>query len=192
MHKASTDEQSGNDHHISTRHNFPSSPMVMSRWAKFIREDLKQILLLTRMLKINSTRLFTNLPCFCRLALTIGVTIQGVDVNVFNGHNVRLHEYLESWSIHKILISFSLKDRLSDQRVGGWMGADKNSSRRRLKLQQDELARSDPQNHMLCTSTFRLPKQRSYWSATGPRNKHYQQRWLLHQPDSWNNSGAGW
>jgi hypothetical protein len=125
MHKASTDEQSGNDHHISTRHNFPSSPMVMSRVAKFIREDLKQILLLTRMLKINSRRLFTNLPCFCRLALTIGVTIQGVDVNVFNGHNVRLHEYLESWSIHKILISFSvhdcyrLKDRLSDQRVGG-------------------------------------------------------------------------
>jgi hypothetical protein len=34
------------------------------------------------------------------------------------------------------------------------MGADKNSSRRRLKLQQDELARSDPQNHTLHTSTF--------------------------------------
>jgi hypothetical protein len=28
------------------------------------------------------------------------------------------------------------------------MGADKNSSRRRLKLQQDELTRPDPQNHM--------------------------------------------
>jgi hypothetical protein len=37
------------------------------------------------------------------------------------------------------------------------MGADKNSSGRRLKLRQDELARSDPQNHMLRTSTFRLP-----------------------------------
>jgi hypothetical protein len=55
------------------------------------------------------------------------------------------------------------------------MGADKNSSRRRLNLQQDELARSDPQNHTLRTSTFRLPKPRSHRSATGPRNKHYQQ-----------------
>jgi hypothetical protein len=55
------------------------------------------------------------------------------------------------------------------------MGADKNSSRRRLKLRQDELARSNPQNHTLRTSTFRLPKPRSHWSATGPRNKHYQQ-----------------
>jgi hypothetical protein len=33
------------------------------------------------------------------------------------------------------------------------MGADKNSSQRRLKLQQDELTRSDPQNHTLRTST---------------------------------------
>jgi hypothetical protein len=49
------------------------------------------------------------------------------------------------------------------------MGADKNSSRRRLKLQQDVLARLDPQNHTLRTSTFRLPKPRSHWSATGPR-----------------------
>jgi hypothetical protein len=53
------------------------------------------------------------------------------------------------------------------------MGADKNSSRSRSKLQQDELARSDPQNHTLRTSTFHLPKPRSHWSATGPRNKHY-------------------
>jgi hypothetical protein len=29
------------------------------------------------------------------------------------------------------------------------MGADKNSSRRKLRLQQDELDRSDPQNHTL-------------------------------------------
>jgi hypothetical protein len=75
---------------------------------------------------------------------------------------------------------------------GEWMGADKNSYRRRLKLQQDELARSDPQNHMLRTSTFRLPKSRSHWSATGPRNKHYRQPRLLHEHDSGNNSGAGW
>jgi hypothetical protein len=71
------------------------------------------------------------------------------------------------------------------------MGADKNSSRRRLKLRPDELARSDPQNHTLRTSTFRLPKPRSHWSATGPRNKHYQQPQLLRTHDSRNNSGAG-
>jgi hypothetical protein len=68
------------------------------------------------------------------------------------------------------------------------MGADKNSSRRRLKLQQDELARSDPQNHTLRTSTFRLAKSRSHWSATGPSNKHYQQTQLLRTHDSGNNS----
>jgi hypothetical protein len=70
------------------------------------------------------------------------------------------------------------------------MGADKNSSRRRLKLQQDELTRSDPQKHMLRTSTFRLPKPRSHWSATSPRNKHYQQPQLLHANGSGNNSGG--
>jgi hypothetical protein len=70
------------------------------------------------------------------------------------------------------------------------MGADKNSSRRRLKLRQDELARSDPQNHTLRTSTFRLPKPRSHWSATGPRNKHYQQPQHTRTHDSGNNSKA--
>jgi hypothetical protein len=70
------------------------------------------------------------------------------------------------------------------------MGADKNSSRRRLKLQQDELDSSDPQNHTLRSSTFRLAKPRSHWRATGPRNKHYQQPQLLHAHDSGNNSGA--
>jgi hypothetical protein len=71
------------------------------------------------------------------------------------------------------------------------MGADKNSSRRRLKLRQDELARSDPQNHTLHTSTFRFPKPRSHWSATGPRNKHYQQAQQTHTHDSGNTSKAG-
>jgi hypothetical protein len=70
------------------------------------------------------------------------------------------------------------------------MGADKNFSRRRLKPQQDELARLDPQNHTLRTSTFRLPKPRSHWSATGPRNKHYQQPQLPRTHDSGNNSKA--
>jgi hypothetical protein len=71
------------------------------------------------------------------------------------------------------------------------MGAKKNSSRRRLKLRQDELARSDPQNHTLCISTFRLPKPLSQWSATGPRNKHYQQPQHTRTHDSGNNSKAG-
>jgi hypothetical protein len=70
------------------------------------------------------------------------------------------------------------------------MGADKNYSRRRLKLQKDELARSDPQNHTLHTSTFRFPKPHSHLSATGPRNKHYQQPQLLRTHDSGNNSGT--
>jgi hypothetical protein len=71
------------------------------------------------------------------------------------------------------------------------MGADKNYSRGRLKLRQDELARSDPQNPTLCTSTFRLPKPRSHWSATGPRNKHYQLPQHTRTHDSGNNSKVG-
>jgi hypothetical protein len=62
-----------------------------------------------------------------------------------------------------------VKDRSGDQRGGSECEPIKNSSRRRLKLQQDELARSDPQNHTLRTSTFCLPKPCSHWSATGPR-----------------------
>jgi hypothetical protein len=84
-----------------------------------------------------------------------------------------------------------MKDRLGDQRGGQWMEADKNSSRRISKLQQDELARSDTQNHTLHTSTFHLRKPRSHWSATGPRNRHDQQPWLLHAHGSGNNTGAG-
>jgi hypothetical protein len=45
---------------------------------------------------------------------------------------------------------------------------------------------------MLRTSTFRLPNPRIHWSATSPRNKHYQQPRLLHEHDSGNNTGAGW
>jgi hypothetical protein len=71
------------------------------------------------------------------------------------------------------------------------MGAAKNSSRGRLKLRQDELARSDPQNHILRTSTFRLPKPRSHWSATSPRNKLYQQPQQTRTHDSGSSSRAG-
>jgi hypothetical protein len=70
------------------------------------------------------------------------------------------------------------------------MGADKNSSRRRLKLRQDEPARSDPQTHTLRTSTFRLPTPRSHWSATSPRNKLYQQLHHTRTHDSRNTSKA--
>jgi hypothetical protein len=71
------------------------------------------------------------------------------------------------------------------------MGADKNSSRRRLGLQQDELAQSNPQNHTLCTSTFCLLKPRSHWSATSPRNKLYQKPQHTRTHDNGNNSKAG-
>jgi hypothetical protein len=71
------------------------------------------------------------------------------------------------------------------------MGADKNSSQRRLKLRQDELARSVPQNQTLRTSTFRLPKLHSHWSATSPRNKLYQQPQHTRTHGSGNNSKAG-
>jgi hypothetical protein len=71
------------------------------------------------------------------------------------------------------------------------MGADKNSSRGRLKLRQDELTRSDSQNQTLRTSTFCLPKPRSHWSATGPKNKHYKQPQHTRSHDSGNISKAG-
>jgi hypothetical protein len=83
-----------------------------------------------------------------------------------------------------------LKDRLGDQRGGECMGADKNSSRGRLKLPQDELARSKPPNHTLRTSTFCLPEPRSHWSATSPRNKLYQQPQHTRSNNSGNNSKA--
>jgi hypothetical protein len=85
----------------------------------------------------------------------------------------------------------SLKDRLGDQRGGECMGADKNSSRGRLKLRQDKLARSNPRNHTLRTSTFRFPKPRCHWSAIGPRNKLYQQPQHTRSNDSVNNSKVG-
>jgi hypothetical protein len=46
---------------------------------------------------------------------------------------------------------------------GEWMGADKNSSRRRLKLRQDELARSDPK----ITRSALLPSVCQNHVATG-------------------------
>jgi hypothetical protein len=51
---------------------------------------------------------------------------------------------------------------------GACMGADKNSSRRRWKLLQDEHGFQ----HMSLTHYPSWPSPRSHWSATGPRNQH--------------------
>jgi hypothetical protein len=48
------------------------------------------------------------------------------------------------------------------------VGADKNSSRRRWKLQQDEHGFQ----HTSPTHYPNLPSPRSHWSATAPRNQH--------------------
>jgi hypothetical protein len=48
------------------------------------------------------------------------------------------------------------------------MGADKNSSRRRWKLQQDEQGFQ----HTSLTHYQGWSSPRSHWSATGPRNQH--------------------
>jgi hypothetical protein len=56
----------------------------------------------------------------------------------------------------------------ANQRGREWMGADKNSSRRKWKLQQDEHGFQ----HMSPTHYPSWPSPRSHWSATGPRNQH--------------------
>jgi hypothetical protein len=76
------------------------------------------------------------------------------------------------------------------------MGADKNSSRRRWRLQQDEHG----SKHMSPTHYPSWPSPRSHWSATGPRNRQPTFRAkitnthdgnlhgllpVLHQSDKW-------
>jgi hypothetical protein len=61
-----------------------------------------------------------------------------------------------------------LMDRNGEPERGEWMGAYKNSSWRRWKLQQDEHGFQ----HTSPTHYPSWPSPRSYWSATGPRNKH--------------------
>jgi hypothetical protein len=68
------------------------------------------------------------------------------------------------------------------------MGADKNSSRMRWKLQQDELGQIPKITRSACNLLF--AKTHSHWSTTGPRNKHYLQPLLLHTHDSENDSEA--
>lgn len=60
--------------------------------------------------KQHEIELFINLPYFSSLGLTIRVTIQYVDVNIFNGHDIGFQVHFESLSIHHILISFDVHD----------------------------------------------------------------------------------
>jgi hypothetical protein len=57
------------------------------------------------------------------------------------------------------------------------MGADKNSSRRRWRLQQDEHGFQ----HTSPTHYPSWPSPRSHWSATGPRNQQATFRAKTHQ-----------
>jgi hypothetical protein len=62
------------------------------------------------------------------------------------------------------------------------MGADKNSSRRRWRLQQDEhdFQQTSPTHYPS------WPSPRSHWSATGPRNQQTTFQTKTHQNTQWN------
>jgi hypothetical protein len=59
------------------------------------------------------------------------------------------------------------RTEMANQRGREWMGADKNSSRRRWILQQDEHGFQ----HTSPTHYPSWPSPRSHWSATEPRNQ---------------------
>jgi hypothetical protein len=61
-----------------------------------------------------------------------------------------------------------LKDRYDEPERGEWMGADKNSSRRRWRVQQDEHGFQ----HTTPTHYPNWPSSHSHWSATEHRNQH--------------------
>jgi hypothetical protein len=71
----------------------------------------------------------------------------------------------------------SLKDQYGEPERGEWMGADKNSSRRRWRLQQDEhgFQHTSPTHYQ----SWRSPC--SHWGATGPRNQQTTFRAKTHQ-----------
>jgi hypothetical protein len=60
-----------------------------------------------------------------------------------------------------------LMHRYGEPERGEWMGADKNSSRRRCRLQQDE----NGFQHTSPTYYLSWPSPRSHWSDTRPRNQ---------------------
>jgi hypothetical protein len=61
------------------------------------------------------------------------------------------------------------------------MGADKNSSRRRWRLQQDKHGFQ----HTSPTHYPSWPSPRSHWSATGPRNQQTTFQAKTHQHAQW-------
>jgi hypothetical protein len=73
------------------------------------------------------------------------------------------------WSYYWTSLQLRKQYQRSKQRTGKeeWMGADKNSSRRRWRLQQDEHAFQ----HTSPTHYPSWPSPRSHWSATGPMNQ---------------------
>jgi hypothetical protein len=70
-----------------------------------------------------------------------------------------------------------VKDRYGEPQRGEWMGADKNSSRMRWRLQQDERGFQ----HTSPTHYPSWPSPRGHWSATGPRNQQTTFRAKTHQ-----------
>jgi hypothetical protein len=77
-----------------------------------------------------------------------------------------------------ILISITNWRTDTVNQIGGeWMGADKNSSRRRWRLQQDEHGFQ----HTSLTHYPSCPSPRSHWSATGPKNQQTTFQAKTHQ-----------
>jgi hypothetical protein len=71
-----------------------------------------------------------------------------------------------------------VKDRYDEPERGGeWMRADKNSSPRRWRLQQDEHGFQ----HTSPTHYPSWPSPHIHWSATGPRNQQTSFRAKTHQ-----------
>jgi hypothetical protein len=73
------------------------------------------------------------------------------------------------------------KTDTGDQRGGIWMGADKNSSRRRWTLQQDK--HNNQARHRLNYPSW--SRSCSHWISTGPRNQHTTFRTKTHQHAQW-------
>jgi hypothetical protein len=65
------------------------------------------------------------------------------------------------------LFLYTWRTDTANQRGGEWMGADKNSSRWRWRLQQDQHSFQ----HTSLTHYPSWPRPCRHWSATGPRNQ---------------------
>jgi hypothetical protein len=98
-------------------------------------------------------------------------------------HFLNIEFSLSEWTMplnsHPVLLKIIAwwRTETANHRGGEWMGADKNSSRRRWRLQQDEHGFQ----HTSPTHYPSWPSPRSHWSATGPRNQHTTFRAKTHQ-----------